>query len=67
MGITLKAARVNAGMTIRDACKRLGVSETTLINYEAGKTYPSIPVLKKIERLYGVSYDNIIFLPDKYS
>lgn len=61
-GITLKAARVNKGLTQKDAAKMLGISEYTLINYEKGKSSPDVHVLKKIENLYGVPYHRIIFL-----
>lgn len=32
--ITLKAARVNAGLTIKEAAKLIGICETTLIRWE---------------------------------
>lgn len=61
-GMTLKAARVNAGLTQKKAAEMLGISEYTLINYEKGKSSPDVYVLKKIENLYGVPYHRIIFL-----
>ena len=61
-GMTLKAARVNAGLTQKKAAKMLGISEFTLINYEKGKSSPDVHTLKKIENLYGVPYHRIIFL-----
>lgn len=61
-GITLKAARVNKGLTQKKAAEMLGISEYTLINYEKGKSSPDVHVLKKIEKLYGVPYHKIIFL-----
>lgn len=61
MKVTLKAARINAGLTQEEAAKELGVSEYSVSNWERGKTYPDIPALKKIERLYGVDYKDIIF------
>ena len=42
------------------------ISEYTLSNYEKGKTYPDVPVIKRIEKLYGVSYNQLIFLPFDY-
>lgn len=66
MCITLKAARVNAGLTQKNAAQRLGVSEETIRNYERGKSFPDVPVLRRIEEVYGVPYDKIIFLPLKY-
>lgn len=61
-GMTLKAARVNAGLTQKKAAEILGISEYTLINYEKGTSSPTVHVLKKIEDLYGVPYHRIIFL-----
>ena len=34
--ISLSAARVNAGLTLEQACKRLKVSKNTLIKWEKG-------------------------------
>jgi len=67
MDITLKAARVNMGISQKKAAELLGISGYTLSNYERGKCYPDVPVLKKIEKLYKVEYKNIIFLPPKYA
>lgn len=64
MAITLKAARVNKNYTQKEAAEKLGVSESTLLNYEKGKTFPSQPVIEKMEKLYELSYNDIIFLPD---
>ena len=63
MAITLKAARVNKGLTQKEASKLLGISEDSLSNYERGKSFPDIPVLKRIEEVYEVSYNDLIFLP----
>ena len=63
MGITLKAARVNKNLTQDEAASRIGISKYTLQKYEAGKSYPDIPVLKRIESTYGVKYADLIFLP----
>jgi len=35
--ITLKAARVNAGLTQTEAAEKIGVSATTIQNWESGK------------------------------
>jgi putative transcriptional regulator len=63
MELTLKAARVNKHLTQRDVAQILDVSVDTVGNWERGKTYPDALLLKKLEDLYGVSYDQIIFLP----
>ena len=63
MRLTLKALRANQNMTQADAAKAIGVSEFTWSNYEKGKTYPDVLVIKKIEKVFHVSYSDIIFLP----
>ena len=61
MAITLKAARVNAGLTQSAAAKLLNISKTTLANYENYKTTPDMDTGNKIAKLYGLSVDQIIF------
>lgn len=63
---TLKTAREMKKLTQEEAAKYIGVSTDTLGNYERGKSYPDIPVLRKIEALYGVPYEQLIFLPLDY-
>lgn len=64
MAITLKSARVNKGLTQVNAAKFIGVTVDTLSNYERGKSFPDVPIIKKIEQVYGVPYNNLIFLPE---
>lgn len=61
MSITLKAARVNKQLTQQEAAKMLGISVDTLRQYEAGNTFPDVPMIQKIEKLYLVSYNDINF------
>lgn len=63
MAITLKSARVNKGLTQAKAAELIGIKVDTLGNYERGKTFPDVPIIKKIEEVYGVSYSDLIFLP----
>ena len=63
MKATLKQAREIKGYKQSEAASLIGVSTDTLGNYERGKSYPDIPILKKIENVYGITYDRIIFLP----
>ena len=64
--LSLKNAREIRGMTQAEAAKLIGISTDTLGNYERGKSYPDIPVLRKIEEVYGVKYSQLIFLPLDY-
>ena len=59
---TLKTAREMKKYTQEEAAKRIGVSVDTLGNYERGKSYPDIPILRRIEEVYGVPYEQLIFL-----
>lgn len=63
---TLKTARERKRLTQENAAKLIGISVDTLGNYERGKSYPDIPVLRKIEEVYEVPYERLIFLPLDY-
>jgi transcriptional regulator with XRE-family HTH domain len=67
MAITLKAARVNKGLTQDEAGKLLGVSQYTISNWESGKTYPDAMQILKIQDVYEIKYDDLIFLPQDYA
>lgn len=59
--ITLKAARVNAGFTQATVAEKLGISASTLKNWERGKTFPKQPQIEALCEIYNVSYDNLFF------
>ena len=61
--ITLAAARVNAGYSQKEAAKKLGVSNCTLLNWEKGVSMPKANQIVAICNLYRVPYDMLIFLP----
>ena len=63
MKISLAAARVNAGLTQKEAAVMLGVSNRTLGKWENKESFPNAQQIEKICELYVVSYDNINFLP----
>ena len=63
MAITLKAARVNAGFTQKEAAKSLNISKGALASYEMYRTIPDVEKAKRIAALYGMGVDDIIFLP----
>jgi len=67
MSITLKAARVNCGLTQEEAGKLIGVSQYTISNWEANKTFPDAMQILKIQDVYGVKYDDLLFLPQGYA
>lgn len=56
MEITLKAARVNVGLTLEEACKILRISRATLAKYEKGTSYPSWDMLARMAELYRIDW-----------
>lgn len=59
MKISIAAARVNAGLTITEAAKALGISVGTLSTYENGKTVPRFDVIQKMSVLYNMPIENL--------
>lgn len=59
--ITLKAARVNAGLTQREAAKKLGIAYQTLSQYESDAGTVRQGMLKKMSELYGIPVEFIFF------
>lgn len=57
----LKVLRVLNNLTLKEAAVKLGVSPTTLSNWERGLTYPDVINIKKIEEIYNVRYPDIDF------
>lgn len=63
--MTLRALRVNTGLTQEEAAKKLLVSKETLANWENGKTFPDVRDVQKIEALYNYPYARINFFCDE--
>lgn len=61
MKITLKAARVNCGMTQTEAAKLIKVNPATLSKWEKGITFPKADQAARLCALYGVTIDDIFF------
>jgi transcriptional regulator with XRE-family HTH domain len=59
MRITLKAARVNRGLTQNDVAQALNVTKKTVSSWENGKTVPNIDKIEGLCALYGLKYDDI--------
>jgi transcriptional regulator with XRE-family HTH domain len=62
--ISLKAARVNAGLSQKEVAKILKISNNTVTNWESGKSFPSADKIYELCKLYNISYDAINFLPN---
>lgn len=52
--------RIKQGLTLSEAARQIGVQRQTLFDYEKGRITPSVPVLAKISRLYGVAMDDFL-------
>lgn len=63
MRISLKAARVNAGLTQVEAAKRLGIQKAVLIAWERGAVQPSAQDVIKMCQLYGMPQQYIFLQP----
>lgn len=61
MKLTLKAARVNAGFTQKDAAYLLKVHPQTLAKWEADNSKMPFAKVKLAEQLYGVDEGVIFF------
>ena len=59
---TLKALRINKGLTLEQASKKLGINIVTLSSYENAKTFPDVQTVNKILELYDTTFDSINFL-----
>lgn len=62
--LSLRAARINADLTINQVSERINVSVTTLSKWENYITFPTAMQLKQLCDLYGCTM-NDIFVPDK--
>ena len=63
MKISLRALRVNQNMRQSDLAAAVGVSLSTIKNWETGKSFPAQPKIDKLCEIFGVPYDTINFLP----
>lgn len=57
--ITLRAARVNAGLTQREAAKKLGINYQTLAAYEKDESKATLSMIKKMCSIYGFPLEYI--------
>ena len=55
-----KQARINAGLSVRQAMKALNVSDAAVYQWEAGINLPSTKRLPEIAKLYGVTVDELL-------
>ncbi len=61
--VTLSIARKIAGLTQIDLANALNVSENTVINWEKGRSEPTVIQALQIAEAVNRPLDSIIFLP----
>lgn len=54
MKITIRAARVNAGLNRKEAAQQLDITTRVLLNYEHGITRIPASVLERMEKVYNM-------------
>ena len=59
MELTLRAARVNAGLTQQQVFEKTGYARSTLTRWEKGETLPRMNDLAVLCKLYGVPSERI--------
>lgn len=59
--ITLKAARINAGLTQEQAAEAFGVSKSNITYWENHPSEIKVKYLLRIEEVYGYPLNNINF------
>ena len=57
--ISMAAARVNAGLNQKEFATACGVSESTIVNWEKGKSCPSTKKIPTLEKVYGIPLDYV--------
>ena len=59
--ISLRAARVNAGLTLLDAAEKLGIGKDRLIKWDHNPGLVNPIYQAKIQEVYGLPIDCIFF------
>lgn len=59
--ISLKAARINAGLNLIPAAKMIGIGKDTLIKWEKHPELVNVLWQKKIAEVYQLPIDSIFF------
>ncbi len=61
--ISLAAARVNAGKTQEDVSAEMHISKNTVVNWENGKSEPTVTQARRLAEYLNIPLDRIIFMP----
>jgi DNA-binding XRE family transcriptional regulator len=64
MAISIKAARVNAGLTQTEVADHVGKTKNTIASYESYTTTPDIQTAQAMAKLFKMSVDDIIWVQE---
>ena len=64
MAISMKAARVNAGLTQIQVAEKIRKTKGTVASYESYMTAPDITTAQALAKLYGMSINDIKWAKD---
>lgn len=53
-------AREKSGLSQAEVAEKLGVTGAAVCQWEKGKTYPKLPMLRKIAKIYGCTVDELV-------
>ena len=59
LGLSIKTARLSKKLTQEEVAERLGVSVTTVSNWETGLNSPSLPEAAAMADMLGISIDRL--------
>ena len=60
LAMKLKMLRIDAGLSQEEFATKMGISRSCVANYETGKRFPGISMIKKIAASYGIMTDALI-------
>ena len=63
-GARLKEIRKAKNMSQAELAEAVGTSQSRIADYEAGKTFPTVPVIIRIAKFLNVSADYLLGLTD---
>lgn len=58
--MSYREQRIEAGITVTQAAAALGVSRTTISNWETGKKKPTADNIVKMSEVYGCTTDKLL-------
>lgn len=60
-----KAARLNAGISVREVMLEMGVTDAAVYQWETGVTMPRASMLVKLAKLYNCTVDELLLSEPK--